>query len=229
LEDGDFTVFKTSLEDRQYNSELTNCGVDNLFEILETVNSSYSLKEKIKKVIKNVNELSSKLIEYVDHLKRKVERLKDKKEDKKYEDCETIGAKGVFITRRHNQYPIVGVAEKDMSPIRESFNIKEVIGKVASEKSPQKKKSRDSDSLSPIRNNFNVRKTIDSEASCEVESSKNFAPFVRNLITSIDRLRKNMVFGLRADDNFKLNSDWEFFTNMFKKEAMSWKKEVTEH
>ena len=31
-----------------------------------------------------------------------------------------------------------------------------------------------------------------------------------------------MIFALKKDEQFVLKSDWEFFTNMFKKEALKW-------
>ena len=36
---------------------------------------------------------------------------------------------------------------------------------------------------------------------------------------TIDQLRKNMILGLEKDANFKFEKDWEFFTNMFKKQV----------
>ena len=38
-------------------------------------------------------------------------------------------------------------------------------------------------------------------------------------LQAIDQLRKNMILGLEKDANFKFEKDWEFFTNMFKKQV----------
>ena len=38
-------------------------------------------------------------------------------------------------------------------------------------------------------------------------------------LQTIDQLRKNMILGLEKDANFKFEKDWEFFTNMFKKQV----------
>ena len=44
-----------------------------------------------------------------------------------------------------------------------------------------------------------------------------FKPF--SILQTIDQLRKNMILGLEKDPNFKFEKDWEFFTNMFKKQV----------
>ena len=44
-----------------------------------------------------------------------------------------------------------------------------------------------------------------------------FKPFF--FLQTIDQLRKNMILGLQKDPNFKFEKDWEFFTNMFKKQV----------
>ena len=67
-------------------------------------------------------------------------------------------------------------------------------------------------------------------------ANQNFAPHVKDLIQvtirldhmgsihilylqTIDKLRKNMILGLKKDPKFKFEKDWEFFTNMFKKQV----------
>eukprot|EP00092_Neocalanus_flemingeri_P031338 GFUD01034034.1.p1 GENE.GFUD01034034.1~~GFUD01034034.1.p1 ORF type:complete len:1306 (-),score=333.18 GFUD01034034.1:153-4070(-) len=239
LDEKDFQVFKSCLEGKQFGSDCSNGGIENLNEILESVSPVLTLQEKLSRSIRNVSDLCNKLIEYVDHLKRKTEKNKD---DPK--TCETIGVKKVAICRRKNDFPIVGISARDISPIRENFCIKKIISKVEdiskpSDKEPksrsrEKSRGRSKDKggkVSPIRDNFNVRKVLDSvEKEDKSKSIRKFKPFVRNLVVSIDRLRTNMIFALKSDDKFVLKSDWEFFTNMFKKEALKWKaKEKLNH
>jgi len=230
LDEKDFDVFKSSLEGKQFGSDFSNGGIENLNEILEFVSPVLTLQEKLSRSTRIVSDLCNKLIEYVDHLKRKVE--KSKSENKK---CETIGVKKVAICRRKNDFPIVGISERDISPIRENFCIKKVISKVEDtektgekgkkSKSQQESQERSKDSVSPIRDNFNVRKVLDSvQKKDKSKLVRNFKPWSKNLVVSIDRLRTNMIFALKTDDKFVLKRDWEFFTNMFRKEALKWKK-----
>ena len=230
LDEENFQVFKTSIESKLFGSEWQNGGIENLNEILESVSPVLTLQEKLSRSTRNISDLCNSLIEYVDHLKRKVERVKeDKQENKK---VETIGVKKVAICRRKNDFPIVGISARDISPIRENFCIKKVISKVEDVSQPSDKggRSRSSETgrdkagdLSPIRDSFNVRKVLDSvEKKDKSKLIRNFKPFVRNLVLSIDRLRMNMIFALKKDNKFILKSDWEFFTNMFKKEALKW-------
>ena len=235
LDENDFQVFKASVESKRFGSDCENGGIENLNEILELISPQSTLQDKLNKSTKNVSSLCNSLIEYVDHLKRKIER--QKKNSKEDPVVETIGVKKVAICRRKNDFPIVGISAKDISPIRENFCIKKIISKVrddsegnaSADKSQGSEKRRDkSVDISPIRDSFNVRNILDSVG--KSKSIRNFKPFVRNLVLSIDRLRSNMIFALKKDDKFVLKSDWEFFTNMFKKEALKWNsKEKLDH
>ena len=213
LNERDFDVFKAAVKGKQFGSDSANGGIENLNEILEICSTSATLHQKLTTVIQSVTDLSNKLIEYVDHLKRKIERSK-KFEKKKEDDLkdETIGAKKIAICRRKNHFPIVGVSARDISPIRENFCIKEVISNV---EDISNKKSTTEDEKNKPKGKESPRKKDKSQ-------NHSFQPFVRDLIHAIDRLRRNMIIALKSNNNFVLKSDWEFFTNMFKKKALSW-------
>ena len=213
LNERDFDVFKAAVKGKQFGSDSANGGIENLNEILEICSTSATLHQKLTTVIQSVTDLSNKLIEYVDHLKRKIERSK-KFEKKKEDDLkdETIGAKKIAICRRKNHFPIVGVSARDISPIRENFCIKEVISNV--EDTSNKESTTEDEKIK--------QKGKESPRKKDKSQTHSFQPFVRDLIHAIDRLRRNMIIALKSNNKFVLKSDWEFFTNMFKKKALSW-------
>merc|ERR1719481_1146761 len=54
------------------------------------------------------------------------------------------------------------------------------------------------------------------------EPNLKFAPHQKEFVAVVERLKKNMIIGLTKDDDFKLEADWEFFTDMFKDKARNW-------
>ena len=130
LDEKQMDEFKTALNQLSFNSNLSNSGVVNLAELLASVSAARLVKDKLSKLIRNVAELSDQLVDYAGHLKRKrarreEERSKSKSESKEVEG-ETIGKAKVAIFRRKGDFPIIGVSERDISPIRENFDIKKV-------------------------------------------------------------------------------------------------------
>ena len=131
LDEKQMEEFKTALNQLSFNTNLSNSGVVNLAELLASVSTARLVKEKLSKLIRNVAELSDQLVDYAGHLKRKrarreeEERSKSKSESKEVEG-ETIGKAKVAIFRRKGDFPIIGVSERDISPIRENFDIKKV-------------------------------------------------------------------------------------------------------
>ena len=130
LDEKQMDEFKTALNQLSFNSNLSNSGVVNLAELLASVSAARLVKDKLSKLIRNVAELSDQLVDYAGHLKRKrarreEERSKSKSKSKEVEG-ETIGKAKVAIFRRKGDFPIIGVSERDISPIRENFDIKKV-------------------------------------------------------------------------------------------------------
>ena len=132
LDDKDMEEFKTALNQLDFSSNLSNCGVTNLAELLASVSSVRLVKDKLGKLIRNVADLSDQLVDYAGHLKRKRARREEEekrsksKEGDKVGEGETIGKDKVAIFRRKGDFPIIGVSERDISPIRENFDIKKV-------------------------------------------------------------------------------------------------------
>ena len=130
LDDKDMEEFKTALNQLDFSSNLSNCGVTNLAELLASVSSVRLVKDKLGKLIRNVADLSDQLVDYAGHLKRKRARREEEekrsKSKSKEVEGETIGKDKVAIFRRKGDFPIIGVSERDISPIRENFDIKKV-------------------------------------------------------------------------------------------------------
>ena len=137
LDETQMDEFKTALNQLSFNSNLSNSGVGNLAELLASVSSARLVKDKLGKLIRNVAELSDQLVDYAGHLKRKQARRgeeeRSKSKSKEVEgktmekvEGETIGKAKVAIFRRKGDFPIIGVSERDISPIRENFDIKKV-------------------------------------------------------------------------------------------------------
>ena len=132
LDDKDMEEFKTALNQLDFSSSLSNCGVTNLAELLASISSVRLVKDKLGKLIRNVADLSDQLVDYAGHLKRKRARREEEekrsksKEGDKVGEGETIGKDKVAIFRRKGDFPIIGVSERDISPIRENFDIKKV-------------------------------------------------------------------------------------------------------
>lgn len=211
----DMDQVKTALDNLKFLPNRPNSGVTNLTELLASITTARSVKEKLVKLRDNVSDLSDELIDYVDHLKRKKAKKESEKSKEKSDTdkSETIGKDNLAIYRRQGDFPIIGVSSRDISPIREGFDIKKVIGKEKGKEkgSRSKSRSRTDRSRSPSRNHRS-------------KSDHTFPQHVKDLVQAIDQLRRNMIVGLTKDDNFKLEKDWEFFTNMFKKQALNWTK-----
>ena len=134
LDETQMDEFKTALNQLSFNTHLSNSGVANLAELLASVSTARLVKDKLSKLIRNVAELSDQLVDYAGHLKRKRARRKEEEEEgrsaSKSEveevEGETIGKAKVAIFRRKGDFPIIGVSERDISPIRENFDIKKV-------------------------------------------------------------------------------------------------------
>ena len=128
LEDKDMEEFKTALNQLDFSSNLSNCGVTNLAELLASISSVRLVKDKLGKLIRNVADLSDQLVDYAGHLKRKRARREEEEKRSKSKEVEgeTIGKDKVAIFRRKGDFPIIGVSERDISPIRENFDIKKV-------------------------------------------------------------------------------------------------------
>ena len=208
LEGQEIQEFKTALNKLRFSPTVVckdpNCGIGNLGELLASISTAHSVGDKLYKLGRNVTDLSDQLVDYAGHLKRKKARKEREtsKESDEGEGRETIGKANAPIYRRKGDFPIIGVSERDISPIRENFDIKKVIGKEKESKGRSRSATRDRGERS--------------------KSDHGFTPHVKAIILCIDQLRKNMIIGLTKDDNFKLEKDWEFFTNMFKKQALSW-------
>ena len=128
LDDKDMEEFKTALNQLDFSSNLSNCGVTYLAELLASVSSVRIVKDKLGKLIRNVADLSDQLVDYAGHLKRKRARREEEEKRSKSKEVEgeTIGKDKVAIFRRKGDFPIIGVSERDISPIRENFDIKKV-------------------------------------------------------------------------------------------------------
>ena len=131
LDDKDMEEFKTALNQLDFSSNLSNSGVTNLAELLASVSSVRLVKDKLGKLIRNVADLSDQLVDYAGHLKRKRARREEEEKRSKSKEVEgeTIGKDKVAIFRRKGDFPIIGVSERDISPIRENFDIKKVKSK----------------------------------------------------------------------------------------------------
>ena len=205
LDDKDVVEFRTALSSLKFSKDLSNSGVKNLTELLASLTSATLVKDKLSKLKRNVSDLSDQLIDYEGHLKRKRARRENGRSEEKEEDeGETIGKAKAKIYRRKGNFPIIGVSEKDVSPIRENFDIKKVIGREKDDSGGRAKSK---------------SKSLDTGPGDRSKPSQAFPAHVRSLSLVIDQLRKNMIIGLSRDPNFKLEKDWEFFTNMFKKQV----------
>ena len=128
LDEKEMDEFKTALTQLSFNSSLSNSGVVNLAELLASVSAARLVKDKLGKLIRNVAELSDQLVDYAGHLKRKRARREEERSKSRSKEVEgeTIGKAKVAIFRRKGDFPIIGVSERDISPIRENFDIKKV-------------------------------------------------------------------------------------------------------
>ena len=114
--------------------------------------------------------------------------------------------------------------------------ISQVIGKEKGGEGSSRSRGR-SGSTSCHRSSSRDDQSRDDRGEKSKSANQNFAPHVKDLIQvkiisghgqsvtfslqTIDQLRKNMILGLEKDANFKFEKDWEFFTNMFKKQVHS--------
>jgi len=240
LDEKDCTELKNVLEIRMYGQEYENFGLPKLeFSLEETKDTENKLENMLTKICT----LNEKLIPYVEHVKKKVDRKKASDEKKDQQKGKTEegwgGKKRDPQTKDTTKYPIKGLTDKDVSPIRGEFDMMRTLQKVEKSKDEKSKdgvsreknrlsrkdldikKKNDENERSPIREGFNMRNLIRREE-FERAKSEGSNEKLDLLESAIQRLKSNIQAGVKEDKQFDLTKDYEFFMGMFNAEAKKW-------